>query len=63
MTHLMPGTEQTRTFVSESTSASHFWPLWRVKIQRSDANQVDTAARPKQLNAEKIVVVALVTRS
>lgn len=63
MIHLMPGAEQILTFVSESTSASHFCPLCLVKIMRSEMNQVDTAARPMQLSAEKTEVSVVVTRS
>jgi hypothetical protein len=44
---------------SSSESCSHFLPLCREKIHLSDANQVDTAARPKELNAVKRVVVVV----
>jgi hypothetical protein len=43
--------------MSSSESCSHFLPLCREKTQRSDANQVDTAAKPKELNAVKTVVI------
>lgn len=50
------------TFVSEIMSASHFSPLCRVNAHRSDANQNETAVRPKQLKAEKTVVTVDVIR-
>lgn len=50
------GAEYSCSLVSDRTSPSHFFPLWRLNIQRSDANQVDTATNPKQLNAENTVV-------
>jgi hypothetical protein len=46
---------------SSSESCSHFPPLYREKIHRSDANQVDTAAKPKELNAVKTVVIVHTT--
>lgn len=46
---------------SARTSMSHFLPLWRLNVQRSKANHADTARRPKELNAVKIVVRAAVT--
>lgn len=63
MIHLIPGAEQICTFVSERTSASHFWPLCLAKIMRSEMNQVETAARPMQLRAEKTDVRVVVMRS
>jgi len=47
----------TASHQSSSESCNHFLPLCRAKIQRSDANQVDTAAKPKELNAVKTVVI------
>jgi hypothetical protein len=41
---------------SVKTSLSHFWPLWRENAHLSDANQAETAARPKEVNAVKTVV-------
>jgi hypothetical protein len=42
---------------SSSESCSHFLPLCREKIHLSDANQADTAAKPKELNAVNTVVI------
>ena len=56
MSHLAPRVDLTRTLVSERTSASHFVPLCREKVHRSDANQAETAVRPTMLHAEKTVV-------
>jgi hypothetical protein len=42
---------------SSSESCNHFLPLCREKTHFSDANQVDTAAKPKELNAVKTVVI------
>lgn len=55
-THLQPEVE-----TSSRTSESHFLPLCRLKTIRSEANQADTAARPKELKAEKTVVIVDVT--
>ena len=46
---------------SSRISASHFLPLCRLNTMRSEANQADTAARPKELKAEKTVVIVEVT--
>ena len=62
MSHLNPGVWYMRSLLSERTSASHLRPLCRAKAQRSEANQVETAVRPKQLSAEKTVVSVVVTR-
>ena len=61
MSHLAPRVDLTRTLVSERTSASHLVPLWRENVQRSDANQAETAVRPTMLHAEKTVVSVQVT--
>lgn len=51
------GIDITASQKSSRESCSHFLPLCRAKTQRSDANQVDTAAKPKELNAVKTVVM------
>ena len=50
-----------RPETSSRISASHFLPLCRLNTMRSEANQADTAARPKELKAEKTVVIVEVT--
>lgn len=47
--------------VSLRTSLSHFCPLCRENAHRSEANQADTAARPKDVNAVRTVVSVEVT--
>ena len=51
------GIDITASHQSSSESCSHFLPLCREKTQRSDANQAETAAKPKELNAVKTVVI------
>ena len=54
--------ELTEAEIPSMISTSHFLPSWRLKTIRSEANQADTAARPKELRAEKTVVTVEVTR-
>lgn len=60
--HPYPVASSTLSETSSSISASHFFPLCRLKTIRSEANQADTAIRPKELKAEKTVVIVEVTK-
>ncbi len=46
---------------SSNESRSHFEPRCRIKTQRSNVNHVETAMRPKLLNAVKTVVIVETT--
>jgi hypothetical protein len=46
---------------SSNESRSHFEPRCRIKTQRSNMNHMETAIRPKLLNAVNIVVIVETT--
>jgi hypothetical protein len=59
--HLYPVAVSIFSAESSRISASHFLPLCLLKTIRSEANQADTAASPKEAKAEKTVVRVEVT--
>jgi hypothetical protein len=59
----MPGSCRNLSLASERMSFSHFWPRCRENAHLSDANQAETAARPKDVKAVRTVVIVDVTRA
>jgi hypothetical protein len=59
----MPWSCRNLSLASERMSLSHFCPRCRENAHLSDANQVETAARPKDVKAVRTVVIVDVTRA